>query len=60
MLRVSTANGSDNYTLTRNHTMTTKKPFTEPKLQEELSLAAGTLQTNLVSGSQDNPPFEID
>ena len=56
MLRFSTANGADNYTLARNYTMTRKKLFTEPQLQEELSLAAGTLQA--VSGRQNNPKFE--
>ena len=30
--------------------MMTKKPFIEPQLQEELSLAAGTLGAKLVSG----------
>ena len=38
--------------------MTTKKPFIEPQLQEELSLAAGTLGDILVSGGQVNPIFE--
>ena len=32
--------------------MTTRKPFTEPQLHEELSLAAGTLGvTTIVSGN---------
>ena len=59
MLRFSTANGADNYTLARNYTMTRKKLFTEPQLQEELSLAAGTLGAPpLVSGRRNNPKFE--